>query len=90
MSGPEVNQAVREYLEHTGGSELHQLWNGLEHRATVAEIRAALKRLKVSVWRSVNPWSPLGSIGGQAVKASGELGGFTRTRFTVYRLEAKP
>jgi hypothetical protein len=84
VSGPEVQAAVRDYLRHTGGSEVDQIFIGPERRATLAEVRAALKRLGAVAWRSVNAWSCLK----QNVQTCSEARNWTARRFTVYKLPA--
>jgi hypothetical protein len=80
MTAPEVTHAVRDYLAFTGGSEVSQIRLGLGCRATLAEIRGALKRLGATSVKSVNTWPTLRT--NPRVDASP----FTLQKFTVYRL----
>lgn len=88
MGKREVVDAVREYLQHAGCVELKQLWLGLEKRASLGEIRAALKAIG-AVARVIGDWPKYASNGDRIPTirhATGRDLPNVVDRFTVYSL----
>jgi hypothetical protein len=80
VTAPEVAHAVRGYLAQTGGSEVSQVWLGLERQVTPAQIRAALKVLGATKLTSWNVWPTLRET------PHIDRSPFTLKKFTMYRL----
>jgi len=86
MGKQEVLEAVRDYLKHTGGAEVRQVWNGLERHCTVAEIRAALKSLG-AVARVIGDWPRFNSNSEPVpMWSDGWPSRYLPGKFTVYKL----
>jgi len=86
-------EAVKGYLRRAGCATVEDLWNGLERRFTLAEIRAALKKTQAYP-RKFGDWPKFKADGSRwrtweysPVERKSYLAVVPGGPFTLYRLE---